>query len=123
MTLRAAGWSQGRIAEQMGCDEKTLRKYFSRELAVAADHLEAEALQVIYAKMRQGNISAARAVRQIVQEAREKTPFSDFPAHNPAPAKPAQASEAEAEAKLGKKERLNLEAQNPSGAWAKILPN
>lgn len=45
--LAAAGWKQERIARHIGCDTKTLRKHFSRELTHAADDAEAEALTAV----------------------------------------------------------------------------
>lgn len=109
MTLRGAGWSQKRIARYMGCDEKTLRKHFSRQLQAGADFLEGQALEVLVSKMRGGSIAAAGRVRDIVKEGRAAPP-------------PAPDPEAEApEEKLGKKEQLARAAQTPSGGWGGLL--
>jgi hypothetical protein len=57
--LGAAGWVQNRIARHIGCDPKTLRKHFSRELDRATDMIEAAALATIAGRMAEGNVSAA----------------------------------------------------------------
>lgn len=110
-TLKAAGWSQRRIARYLGCDEKTLRKHFSRELDAGADLIEGEALQVIVAKMRQGNLPAAKRILDLTADAR--------PAPPPARPQPDQ----EPPEKLGKKDQLVADARAPSGRWGDLLPH
>lgn len=113
MILKAAKWSNERIARRIGCDIKTLRKHFSLELSEAADRLEAEALAKIAAKMREGNVSAARQVLGLARDSQAAVPEKQAAA---------EADEVDvAEQKLGKKERLNLEAQQPSSAWSDLL--
>ena len=68
MVLKACGWSNERIARRIGCDPKTLRKHFSQELSSAADEKEAEALMAIYARMKEGNVSAARQILVLAEK-------------------------------------------------------
>ncbi len=49
--LRAGGMTHGEIAIVPGCDEKTLRKYYSREPREGAILVQAEATCVIMRKM------------------------------------------------------------------------
>ena len=68
MVLKACGCSNERIARRIGCDPKTLRKHFSQELSSAADEKEAEALMAIYARMKEGNVSAARQILVLAEK-------------------------------------------------------
>jgi hypothetical protein len=65
--LRAAGWSQARIAPVIGCDEKTLRKHFSRELAIGADLIQAAALSMLMAKAKAGHAASAARIAELAQ--------------------------------------------------------
>lgn len=111
--LRAANWSHERIARILGCDEKTLRKYFSRELDAGADLVEAETLMVNYQKMRQGNSAAIGRLLDIVGETALASPH----APRKSPEKPVK------EPKLGKKEQLVEEAHvgHRSTGWSDLL--
>lgn len=51
----AARWTQKEISDQLGCDEKTLRLYFSRELAGGALIIEGLLLDVLLRKVREGH--------------------------------------------------------------------
>lgn len=109
VTLRGNGWSQKRIAAYLGCDEKTLRKNFSRELSAGVDLLEAQALEVIAAKMRQGSLSAAKKILDLVTGGRAAPP--------PAP-------EIEDPADLAPKSKGDLlrhGAHNPGKTWGAVL--
>lgn len=110
-TLKAAGWSQERVARFLGCDTKTLRKYFSRELAAGSDLVEGQALQVLVAKMRQGNMAAVRKVLDMTAAGAAQVP--DRPA--------APVEDEDAPEKLGKKETLEREARTPTGGWGSLL--
>ncbi|MGR3498785.1 MAG: hypothetical protein ACU0E9_07825 [Limimaricola soesokkakensis] len=112
-TLKAAGWSQMRIARFIGCDEKTLRKNFSRELQAGADMIEGQALQVLVAQMRQGKLPAVKRVLDLVEDNRSA---------GLAPQAPAPEAEPEAP-KLGKKEQLALDAAKPTQGWGRLLPD
>lgn len=107
-TLRAAGWSHTRIARFIGCDAKTLRKNFSRELEAGADLIEGQALQVLVAQMRQGKLSAVKAVLALVGAGHAAVPE-------------ATVAEADKPERLGKKETLERAAQHPSASWASRL--
>ncbi len=111
--LKAAGWSQERIARYLGCDVKTLRKHFSLELSLAADQAEAEALLTIHRRMKEGNVSAANRVLVLAEKgkAAPPQPKNQQPEDAPAPAAD----------KLGKKERLEQAAKVPTGNWGDLL--
>jgi hypothetical protein len=98
--------TQDQIAEQMGMDAKTLRMYFSRELDAGALFLEAQALQVLLAKMYAGNVTAAKAVHQI---AGARAGYK------------AKAARPKTEAPLGKKELLRAAAGQPPASWTDLL--
>lgn len=109
--LRAANWSHERIARILGCDEKTLRKYYSRELDAGADLVEAETLMVNYQKMRQGNSAAIGRLLDIVGETALALPHG------------ARKVPAAKEPKLGKKEQLVEDAHSGHRAtgWGELL--
>lgn len=101
--LVADGWSQAKIADYIGCDEKTLRKNFSRELHAGQQMVKAELLAVLYVKARSGNVGAAQKLLDRLEPA------------VPAPSRP------KSEPKPGKKEVLNREASAPTSGWGDIL--
>jgi hypothetical protein len=108
ITLRGHGWTQKRIASYLGCDEKTLRKNFSRELAAGVDLLEAQALEVIVTKMRAGSLAAARKVLDLIHEGRAVPP----------PPKP---DAPEDTAPQGKGAKAIEGAKKPGSTWGGIL--
>jgi lambda repressor-like predicted transcriptional regulator len=120
--LKARGWSQARISKYLGCDEKTLRKHFSRELAAGADLIEGDALAVLLAKMRQGNMAALKRVLDVCDQGRAAPPdaFVSSVHGKMGPAQNAGPDEGPEE-KLGKKAQLALEARTPKGKWAGTL--
>lgn len=102
-------WSQARIAAHLGCDEKTLRKHFSRELRAGADLIEAQVLEVLYSKMRAGNMGAVKRMLELAEDARAAPP-------------PKRADdETEADAPRGKKEETAAAARTPGAAWGNLL--
>lgn len=101
----AMGWTQKRIAAAIGCDEKTLRKNFSRELEHGRDIIEGMAIDVLMHKMRQGNGPAITKVLERIDMADLKT--KPEPQKKPAP--------------LGKKDQLRAAAHEPVGSWAETL--
>ncbi|MEM9642854.1 MAG: hypothetical protein AAGA19_15275 [Pseudomonadota bacterium] len=111
--LAAAGWKAERIARQIGCDGKTLRKHFSRELAQAADDAEAAALMTIHNRMEDGNVSAARHILALAEKGRAAPPQPK--------SKPDEKPAEDPEAGMGKKERQAARAQSPSGIWGDLL--
>lgn len=110
--LRARKWSYERIAKSVGCDVKTLRKHFSRELESAADIIEAEALKTILQRNKDGNVTAANRMMSFAEEAR---------ALPPAEKPEEETATGPAEAPLGKKEKTLASAQNPPANWGKLL--
>lgn len=108
--LRAAGWSQSRIARYLGCDEKTLRKHFSRELEDGADLIEGMALEVTLKKMRSGNSVATSRIFEIIDKGRVEPPAPKT--------KPEEKRE-----QLGKKALANLEAEtaHEESGWGELL--
>ncbi len=52
MDLRAGGMTHGEIATVPGCEEKTLRKYYSREPREGAILVQAEATCIMMRRMR-----------------------------------------------------------------------
>ncbi|GGW24038.1 hypothetical protein GCM10011452_09300 [Gemmobacter lanyuensis] len=106
MSLSAAGLKTDEIAQYMGIDAKTLRKYFSRELDHGAMLLEGLAMQALVQRMLEGNVSAAKEVRTIAAaRAAPRTPKAHV--HKPAP--------------LGKKAALAQEAKAPPTGWGDLL--
>lgn len=104
ISLRGANWSQADIATFMGCDEKTLRKHFSRELDAGALFLDGMAMQVLVKKMLEGHVGAAKEVRTIAQT---RAPKADKP-------KPKVTQ-------LGKKELADQAARQASPDWGDLL--
>lgn len=102
----AQGWKQEDIAAALGCDEKTLRKNFSRELSEGARIVERELFDALMVKARQGNVSAIREARDWLREAslRDRAPLGK-------PARPAP---------LGKKAQVAHEATKPAGEWGDL---
>ncbi len=109
--LRAAGWTQARIAAYLQCDEKTLRKNFSRELQDGADQIEGMALEVTLKKMKSGNSVAISRIFDIIEK-------------QGAPAVPIPRSpEKTPDEKLGKKEAADRDAHtaHEGTPWASLL--
>lgn len=105
--LRGGGMSHADIATVLGCDEKTLRKYYSRELVEGAILIQAQAIRVIMAKMRAGNMTATKQALEIS-------------GLQTAPTKP-QKSSPLAQPPLGKKEMLAKEAGEVPRGWGDVL--
>jgi hypothetical protein len=107
--LRADGWTQDRIAAHLGCDTKTLAKYFSRELQYGSDLIRAMALQVTLQRMRQGNSVATGRLLDLTLEAGGAAVPLAPKADKPAP--------------LGKKEAANADAQtaHKGTGWGDLL--
>ena len=116
IVLSAAKWTQERIARQIGCDAKTLRKHFSRELTEAADILEAQALKQVMKKLCQGNMAAVNKTLGLVESARALPPK---PASQDDDG--AAAEDTVKDAPKGKKEALAEAAQTPGSAWGNLL--
>ncbi|WP_312814431.1 hypothetical protein [Brevundimonas sp.] len=62
--LKAAGHTVEMIASRVGLSEPTLRKYYLRELTEGADLAQARLAEVMWQKAMDGNVGAARFVRE-----------------------------------------------------------
>lgn len=103
MSRVADGWAHKRIAEDMGIDEKTLRKHFSRELENGATFMRGVLLDVLVQRVRAGHVPSVRLLAEFMKEAGPVAPRSQRPAEGP---------KAEPNRPLGKKEAAILDAQN-----------
>jgi len=108
--LISAGWTQERIARYIGCDEKTLRKYFSRELREGADLIEATCLQVALKRARTGHLPSVNRLLDVIE-------------NRGRPAPPAPESKSGPREKVGKKEQANRDAQtaHQETGWGDLL--
>lgn len=103
----AAGWSQKAIAAALGCDEKTLRLHFSRELHEGKLIIEGLCLDVLLRKVREGHTPSVRQLREQVNSV--------------APAAPkAKLEEDDLPEPVGKKEQAILDAQQVPDDWGDI---
>lgn len=66
--LRAAGLTVEQIAARIGLSEPTLRKYYFRELDDGAVLAEAVLTEAMWKKAREGNVSAARFIRETFKQ-------------------------------------------------------
>lgn len=116
IALRAFGKSQEEIARELGCDPKTLRKNFSRELDRGAGDLENEAMMQAVRAMREGKLWGFKIIMEntkggaAVAAGEGRSPEQDPPAEDAAPAE-----------KLGKKEETKRAAGRPGGGWSDRL--
>lgn len=69
----AAGWSHKRIAENMGIDEKTLRKHFSRELEFGAVLIDGVMLDVLLRRCREGHAPSVKQLRERLIDGERRT--------------------------------------------------
>jgi transcriptional regulator with XRE-family HTH domain len=100
----AAGWTQKRIADNMGIDEKTLRKYFSRELELGAVFIDGVMLDVLLKRVREGHVPSIRQLRDRIIAAGPAAPRNH--------ADDGDDAEGDEKAKpLGKKEQALQDAQ------------
>ena len=109
MLLLAQGWTDARIRGALGIDQKTLRKYYFRELATrdaARDQVEAIGLLTLWEQGLSGNTAAMKEF---------------FRRHDQARAAPFEQKERETE-KLGKKDQLRREAGEPPSDWSDVTP-
>ncbi|MEH6834819.1 hypothetical protein [Falsihalocynthiibacter arcticus] len=70
----AAGWSQDMIAEALGCDPKTLRKNFSRELSGGQLMIEGLCLDVLLSRARAGHIPSVRRLQDKMEQVAPPAP-------------------------------------------------
>ncbi|MEQ8292497.1 MAG: hypothetical protein RIA08_09840 [Roseovarius sp.] len=107
----AAGWTHGMIATAIGCDEKTLRKHFSRELKEGALIVEGDCLDVLYRKVRQGHVPSVRQLREAIGGVAPAAPRNNSSL---------DAEEDGPEAPIGKKEQRLRDAQDVPADWGDI---
>jgi hypothetical protein len=103
--LAGRGWSAEQIGPYMGTDPKTVRKHFSRELEFGAVFLEGQAMEVLVAKMREGNVRAALEVMAITRSL----------------VAPVQKPKDKAPAATGKKDQAKTDAGRPPESWNELL--
>jgi hypothetical protein len=103
----AAGWTQKAIADDMGIDEKTLRKHFSRELEMGRLAVEGVMLDVLMKLVREGKTAGIKQLREVIAATGPQAPRNRPPSHD-------EDDEAEEErpARLGKKEQEQRDAQD-----------
>ena len=107
--LRAFGMTHAEIATVLGCDEKTLRKYYSRELIEGALTLQAEAISVLVQKMKTGNMAATKQVLEMAGLQPRSSQKVGAEARKPEP--------------LGKKAALKKSAGEVPAGWGDLLDN
>lgn len=102
--MKADGWSDERIAAQIGCSRPTLLKHFAFELEFGADKVRSEQLANLR-RMSKRNVAAAKALLA----RSDVTPPPGAPPDVKAP-------------KLGKKEELDAAAQAPPpDEWGNLV--
>lgn len=110
MLLLAQGWTDARISGALGITNPTLKRHYFRELKtrdVARDRVEAIGLLTLWNLGREGNVAAMKEYFR-----RHDASIGDV-----------FAGEVEREArKLGKKEQLRQEAENPPSDWDDVIP-
>lgn len=106
----AAGWAQKRIAENMGIDEKTLRKHFSRELEMGATLVDGVMLDVLMRRVREGHMPSVKQLRERILDAGPAAPRRPG-RPDPLDADDDQDGADAAPPALGKKEQARRDAQ------------
>ncbi|MFG6514430.1 hypothetical protein ACGYKD_11545 [Sulfitobacter sp. TB366] len=106
----AANWSQKMIAEALGCDEKTLRKNFSRELSGGQLFIEGMCLDVLVRRAREGH---APSIGKLLDRL-------DRVATPPAPSKKGAAQKEDTAPVMGKKELALADAGKPESGYGDI---
>lgn len=112
--MKADGWSDERIAAQLGCSRPTLLKYFAHELEFGADKVRLEQLANLRRASRRGNVAAGKALLARADVIPGGAGRGDEdPAGEDAPKAPA----------LGKKEIADIDAQTAERgtSWQGIL--
>lgn len=113
MMLLAAGWTNERIAGAMDITQPTLRKYFISELKirdVALDRLEAQQMSMLFAHAQDGNVTAIKELRSIIEKLRAAEADRKFDGQ-------ARPSEQGKSKPLGKKEAEQQAADDVTGIF------
>lgn len=101
--MKADGWSNERIAAQLGISRNTLESSLAAELQYGADSKKLEWMQNLEKASKKGNASASKQLLDRYDLAATTRP------NQPGVAAPAEARPP----KLGKKEAAQLEAEQP----------
>lgn len=113
VAIRAAdGWTHEMIAEDIGCDAKTLRKYFSRELTSGRVFIIGELLDILHRRARDGHVPSVKALLDRYEDIGPVAPRSR---------RPTEDDEDPAPTPLGKKEQAVLEAQKVPDNYGDIF--
>lgn len=113
VSRRAAdGWTHEMIAEDMGIDPKTLRKYFSRELSSGRVFMVGEMLDILHRRAREGHVPSVKALLDRYEDVAPSAPRNRDASHEDDP---------EEEKPLGKKEQARLEAQQMPDNYGDIF--
>lgn len=113
--LKADGWSNERIARNLGIARNTLELHFAGELSDGADLKSAEILTAMEKAAKSGNVSAGKWLHERFAQARAARELENR-ASAPAPA------EEERHEKLGKKEEKLNAAKAITGKFAPPPP-
>lgn len=115
---RAVGRTIEQIKSLVGLDEKTLRKYYSRELEKAPELVEAVLDEAIFEQAMQGRVGAMRLMKEMLDRGKAAVPISAGKRSAPAAPKPKAKVEAP-----GKKAQANTDAisAHQGTSWAEAL--
>jgi hypothetical protein len=102
----ACGQSADNVATALGISSVTLRKCYANELTYGRARKFCEVVGLLFKQGRKGNVSSLKTLVQMISNAT----LMETPRR-------------EREREAGKKEALNIEANNPPPSWAKLLKN
>lgn len=117
MVLFASGYKIKDVAAVMGCDAKTLRKVFPREVATAARAelvVRSGMMARLVDEAEKGNVGAVKQLDAMIQAERVRNTASAVKGRG-------QVAE-QRTAKLGKKEQAKLTAEQVAGKFAPRRP-
>ena len=100
--MKAAGWSNERIAAQIEIARNTLELHFAKELEFGADRKRLELMEHLEAASKKRNASASKQLIEMIDQAATLRQDAGLPKDD-APKEP----------RLGKKEALQRQAENP----------
>ena len=106
----AAGWTQAKICEALGCSEKTLRANFSRELSDGLLLVEGVCLDVLMRGARAGHVPSVKALQSRLDRVATGAPK----------AKEKKQEAQKIEAVLGKKEKALEDAGAPASEYGDL---
>lgn len=111
---RAFGRTVAEISAIVGLDEKTLRKYYSRELEKAPELVEAVLDEAIFEQAMAGRVGAQRLMKEMLAKGKAAVPL---------PGRPARQTRQAKIAPLGKKAQADADAQDAhkGTSWGDIL--